>query len=200
MTSIEMLREFKVGMDKIDSDSYPEIYPEQIFMFINKAIDEIVEAGRRVFEKDAVITDSFKSLIDPRPTILKPTKFDNEYIFSLDELDYLYYIRASVKVAVGNKEGIARIVVEQQDTIEVVLDDPHRKPKPYKVPILFANDSIIAYGAPSFIIKELILTYLRKPKKVSKSVDCDLDENLHHKVVDTAIQLALNSLGLTNKE
>ena len=96
MTSLEMLREFKVGMDKIDSDSYPEIYPEQIFMFINRAIDELVNAGRKIFEEDLVVTDILKSLINARPTVLKPTKFDNEYVFNLETLDYLYYIRASI--------------------------------------------------------------------------------------------------------
>ena len=28
MTSLEMLKEFKVGIDKIDSESYPEIYKD----------------------------------------------------------------------------------------------------------------------------------------------------------------------------
>lgn len=195
-----MLREFKVGMDKIDSDSYPEIYPEQIFMFINKAIDEIVDAGRRIFEKDLVITDALKPLVNPRPVILSPTRFDNEYLFSLEDLDYLYYIRSSAKVESNNKVAIARTVIEQQDTIEVALQDPYRKPKPYRVLLTFAGNSIVGYGDSNFIIKELLLTFIRKPKKVSRTTDSDMDETLHYKIVDRAIELAIHSLGLTNKE
>ena len=106
MTSIEMLREFKVGFDKIDSDSYPEIYDEQIFMYINKAIDTIVNEGRKVFEENQTITDNLKSLIPNKPAKLTSTSHTaTEWLFSLKNIDYLFHIRSSAKTKVGDVEG-----------------------------------------------------------------------------------------------
>lgn len=202
MTSLEMLREFKVGMDKIDSDSYPEIYPEQIFMFINKAIDNLVREGRAVFEKDQMIIDNLKSLIPKRPAKLIATKVKDteEYEFDLRNIDYLFYIRANIRIKVGDRTGISAVKVEQHDDIEIILDDPHNKPKAHKVPITFARNTITAYGDTGFTIQELNLTYVKKPAKVSKTVDCDIDEQLHYAIVDAAIAIAMESLGLTNKQ
>ena len=200
MTSIEMLREFKVGMDKIDSSSYPEIYDEQIFMYINKAIDEVVNEGRRVFEKDQVITDNLKSLIPDKPKrILPSSNTDTEYLFSLSGHDYVFYIRSYFITQVGDIKGRASAVVTQQDDLDVILDDPYNSPRPYSVPITFARNSITAHATANFKINELYLVYVKKPVIVAKNKNCDLDTQLHYTIVDRAVQLAEISLGMLNK-
>lgn len=202
MTSLEMLREFKVGMDKIDSDSYPEIYPEQIFMFINKAIDELVNEGRKIFEKDQTITDNLKSLIPKEPKILVAlrTPNTNRYVFDLNGIDYLFYIASDVLVKVGEKTGIGSVVVTQHDDIKKILDDPFNSPRPSSVPITFSRDSIVGYATNSFELISLSLTYIRRQAKVSKTVNCDIDEQLHYAIVDRAISLAESSLGLNKTQ
>ena len=201
MTSQEMLREFKVEMDKIDSSSYPEIYDEQIFMYINRAIDEIVNAGRRVFEKDLVLVDDLKSLIPEKPVKILPTsQTTTETIFSLANQSYLFYIRSYINTEVGENKGKAQVVVTQHNDIEVLLNDPYNKPKPYKVPITFARNSITAYSTPDFKINELYLTFVKSPAVVSATISCDLDKQLHYGVVSRAVQLAEISLGMLNNK
>lgn len=199
MNSIEMLREFKVGLDKIDSQSYPEIYDEQIYMYINKAIDALVNAGRKVFEEDQIITDNLKSLIPQKPLKILPTSFTNtETLFDLSNKSYLFFIRGYIITQAGTKTGKAQVKVTQHDDIEKILDDPYNKPKPDKVPITFARDSITAYSTPDFSIKELHLVFVKSPVKVSLTVSCDLDTQLHYVIIDAAIKLAEISLGINN--
>ena len=204
MNSLEMLREFKVGMDKIDSSSYPEIYDEQIFMYINKAIDEIVNEGRKVFEENQTITDNLKSLIPQKPLKILPstTVIDNEYTFDLSNKSYLFYIRGHLHTQLIGTDfvGKASAIVTQHDDIEVILDDPYNKPKPYKVPITFSRNTITAYGASNFKIVDLYLVFVKKPAIVSATTSCDLDEQLHYMIVNRAIVLAEISLGLLNNK
>ena len=35
MTPLEMLQEFQVHYDKVDADSLPRMYPEEVFLFLN---------------------------------------------------------------------------------------------------------------------------------------------------------------------
>ena len=201
MTSIEMLREFKVGMDKIDSSSYPEIYDEQIFMYINRTIDEIVNTGRRVFEKDSTTTDDLKSLIPEKPVKILPTsQTEYETYFDLTNQKYLFYIRSYIITQVGNNTGRAQVKITQQDDIETLLSDPYNKPKPYRLPITFSRNTITAYSTPDFKINELYLVFVKKPALVSMTTACDLDEQLHYGIVSRAIQLAEISLGIQNNK
>lgn len=202
MTSAVMLREFKVGMDKIDSQSYPEIYDEQIYMFINKAINELVTEGRKIFETTQTITDNLKSLIPERPVILTATLVPNtdEYTFNLlaNNINYLFYIRSSIKTQVGTKTGKAEAVTTQQDDIESFLYDPYNKPKPYRVLITFSRNTVTAYSDGTFSIINMSLVYVKQPALVSVTVNCDLDTQIHYSIVNRAIQLAEISLGLIN--
>lgn len=204
MTSIEMLREFKVGIDKIDSASYPEIYDEQIFMFINRYIIGVVNAGRKVFEETQTITDNLKALLSTPPVVLNSTTNaldDTQYDFSLDQLGYYFYIKSyAITVLDSETTGKAATKVTQHDDIESILVDPFNKPKAYKVPITFSRNTITAYSNGRFSISKLVLTYIKKPATVSMTTDCDLDEQLHYSIVEGAIALAIDALGINKQE
>jgi len=204
MTSIEMLREFKVGIDKIDSSSYPEIYDEQIFMFINRFITQLVNAGRKVFEESQVITDNLKSLI-PNPPVRITSTVNSEdptlYNSDLEGLDYYFYIKSyAMTLIAGDITGKATTKVTQLDDIEVVLQDPFNKPKNYKIPITFARNTIIGYSDGRFQIPTLVLTYCKKPAVVDFNTNCDLDEQIHYSIVEGAIALAIQALGINKQE
>lgn len=200
MTSQEMVREFKIGTDKIDSESYPEIYEGQIYMFINKAISEIVNEGRKVFEKTQTITDNLKALIPARPINIVANKVigTNDYTFDLSTagVNYLFYIRSSINTQVGLLIGRAEAKVVQQDDIEIVLNDPYNNPKPYRVPITFSRNTITGYANSTFIINSIDLVYVKQPAIVSSGINCDLDSQIHYTIVDRAIEIAYESLGL----
>lgn len=202
MTSLEMLREFKVGIDKIDSSSYPEIYDEQIFMFINRFITQLVNAGRKVFEETQVITDNLKALVNTERLTFELEQEDlSRYIFSLVGLDYYFYIKSYALTSIDSEStGRASIKVTQLDDIEAVLEDPYNKPRPYKVPIVFEKDKIVAYSDKSFLINTLVLTYIKKPSTVSFTINCNLDEQVHYSIVEGAIALAIESLGINKQE
>ena len=60
----ERLRiEFRVGLDKVDSSAYPEIYDEQIDIFLDDAIDAFVGQARESFEATQKVADEVRSLV-----------------------------------------------------------------------------------------------------------------------------------------
>lgn len=202
MTSLEMLREFKVGIDKIDSSSYPEIYDEQIFMFINRFITQLVNAGRKVFEETQVITDNLKSLVfTERLTSTVDPNEATQYNFDLREIAYYFYIKSyAVTLILDDVQGKATTKVTQLDDIEVILQDPFNKPKNYKIPITFSRNTITGYSDGRFRIPTLSLTYCKKPVIVDASNNCDLDEQIHYSIVEGAIEIAREALGINKQE
>ena len=56
MTNSQMILEFKVGLDKVDSQAYPELYDEQIYIFLNSAIEALVNVARKEYEQNKVIS------------------------------------------------------------------------------------------------------------------------------------------------
>jgi hypothetical protein len=192
MTSKEMLIQFKVILDKVDSQSYPDFHPEQIYLFINKAVNEYVLKLRRVFEENQQLADDGKALM--KEVVLDTTdKGDNIFSVAFPS-DYVYLLRCSATTVCKGNNINARLVYTQQDDIEVVLDDPFNKPKPHKLPYTFNNKGLNLYCDKSFEVSKVKLVYLREPIKIDASVSCDLDKHVHQSIIDRAVELAIETI------
>jgi hypothetical protein len=191
MTSKEMVIEFKVILDKVDTQSYPDFHVEQIYLFINKAINEYVTQLRSSFELTQQIADDGKALIKEitvTPTELTPDVFGIGF-----PLDYFYLLRCNAVTLLDGDSIKARMVYTQNDDIEVILDDPFNKPKPHKVPYTYQKNGLLIYSDDTFAISKVKLVYLREPSKVDSENGCDL-EQIHSSIVSRAVQLAIETV------
>ena len=84
----------------------------------------------------------------------------------------------------------------QQDDIFKLLDDPFNTTKHTSPLTTMRGDYIDVYTSDIFIIDKVKITYIRKPKEISLSLDvsCELPMHAHREIVDMAISSILEGL------
>jgi hypothetical protein len=187
-----MFVEFKVELDKIDSQAYPEIYAEQAFIFINDAIMELSLEGRKSFEKTTQVADDFRTLVAELE--LTPIKGGSGR-FTVDiPVSYMYYI-ASVITAEYNKVLYTATSKESKhNEINRILTDPFNKPSHSEIPFLMVGTKLLYLTPTDCDLKKVYLTFMKLPAKVSKTINCDLPEQTHKVIVKRAVQIALENI------
>lgn len=211
MTSLEMYQDFQVYLDKIDSQDLPEIYPEQIFTFLNTAVDEYIQAVREAFEKNTKIADDAISLV--KRVFIEPEVEENRVKFDYNKATLLrpnaepiyqviYYIINGYTESVyldtqKNKEieGISELNFIQQDDITVSIKDPFNKPVyADKIPTVREAEALYLTPPTSVVPKVFIGTAILKPSIISQTVNCSLREQVHKTIVKRAVEIALEDI------
>jgi hypothetical protein len=88
----------------------------------------------------------------------------------------------------------------QLSDIFTVLDDPFNTTGPTSVVTTISGNDIIAYTNKTFVVKEIIIDYIRVPKKLSLTIDdsattttSELPEHLHKEIIELAVDLFLQN-------
>tara|TARA_Y100000593_G_C4198092_1_gene280405 strand:- start:55 stop:798 length:744 start_codon:yes stop_codon:yes gene_type:complete len=231
MNITEMHLAVQQGVDKINSFQADTLLPQEIDLELNKAIDKFVNLkyGKnniygKGFEESQKRIDDLRKIIKTDSINVKylETTVNNKFVYVSDSLptDYRYLIKllAGVIYERGcpvltkfaqqgldplkhpiNKLASCKFV--QQDDIFTVLNDPFNTTKKSKPLVTIEDDKIKIYTNDIFIIKDLKLTYIKNPTKVSlsldgatESVDCELAEHTHQEIVDMTIGSILEGI------
>jgi hypothetical protein len=211
MTSAKMVQRFQVRYDKLDTQDLPDIPVEQALIYLNDAVDEIVQAGRLEFEKTSKVRDDISSLVKTL-YILPETDIEGRVVFAFDkarttfnpedeeELKEVYYFlggdfASSIGEGTNKKVGVTKLSYTQQDDISPILSDPFNKPKyADTIPVTVENQSIIATPPSYLSLNYLKGRFILKPNEISQTVDCDLPKQLHKTVVKMAVLSALETV------
>lgn len=223
MTASEMVLEFRLSSDNLDSNTIPNLEDAQILYYLNESQERFVKnrympikqlAGRQFgFEEIQKRIDDLKNLVVTNfaPVQLLSTE-DNTYrtflTFFTDEArttvatnTYMFHIRTRVKV---NKTGCSPKYVDvtfhQHDDLAYVMGDPFNKPSFIEPVGYFENGNINIIAGENSTISGAKITYLKKPRIISNMVeyaplaDCELSEHTHKEIVQEAVLLALGDL------
>tara|TARA_R110002012_G_scaffold83854_1_gene210628 strand:+ start:1037 stop:1765 length:729 start_codon:yes stop_codon:yes gene_type:complete len=214
------------GVDKINSFQADTLLSEEIDLELNKAIDKFINLkyGKnnvygKGFEESQKRIDDLRELVVTEKLEIKynDISVNNSFIYTSELLpqDYRYLIKSLVTTAYERsctslskreqqlqdtiknevrKLGSLKIV--QQDDIHTLLGDPFNTTKKSKPLAIFEDGKLYIYTNDIFIIKNLKLTYIKNPSKVSLSleVDCELSEHTHQEIVDMAISSILEGI------
>lgn len=193
MTNDQLRIEVRVGLDKVDTSAYPDLYDEQINIFLDDAITEYVHESRKVFEQTQQITDDVKALV-PAPLTLTASRVNStEWLVALPD-NYLYLLNVRAYVKYCGRETKAKMKYEQLDDIETLLDDPFNSPKPHELLYTMENNSLRVYTPRSFDLSKVRITFMKKPASIFANQQIDLAEQTHKSIVKRAIQIALDNL------
>lgn len=230
MTLREIHKQFDIYLDKIASESYPEILPTEKDVFINNAIDSLVKTryGKNNiykvgFEEIQKRTDELDSLVKTKFPLLSEVVYeDNTYKAHVntlyDDIDklnlftdrYWFYLKSFALVnseTCGNRYVECKLI--QQDDLSRVLKDPFNKPTKDKVLIYFEDDGILIKCAENNTVENFKLTFLKQPAKVfvdtsdttgNSDIQCDLPESLHVDIVKLAVKEALEVLEIPRQQ
>lgn len=103
----------------------------------------------------------------------------------------------SYLTATGNSE-VSPNRFAQQDDIYIMQQDPFNKTDAFEGPLVIIHtDSIDVFYEPGeFIVNEIAISYLRKPKLMSSTTNqsCELSEETHAEIVRDAVNLLLETM------
>ena len=215
MNISEMHYDFKKKLNKVDSEQNRNLLVPEIDWALNEAqelfVKWISEPRQRSFlgfEKSQRSIDDIRTLVESDKTIT----IDNS-IAPLPE-DYLFFVKADVLMDKGNCKGIkGRLYVRQHD--DEFENSPFDKSnfEWRTVNGLFITQGVKVFDDGTFTNKELILSYIRKPKYIHNAQafrngtyqlpsgavltgtnDCELPEHTHREIVDIAVALVSGEL------
>jgi hypothetical protein len=231
MNITEMHLAVQQGVDKINSFQADTLLSQEIDLELNKAIEKFINLkyGKnniygKGFEESQKRVDDLRKIIktDSLEVSYLETTINNKFVYASKSLpaDYRYLIKILAGVVYERgcpvltkftQQGLdpvkypvnklANCKFVQQDDIFTLLGDPFNTTKKSKPLVTIEDDKIKIYTNDIFIIKDLKLTYIKNPTKVSlslddvtESVDCELAEHTHQEIVDMTINSILEGI------
>ena len=216
MNISEMHYDFKKKLNKVDSEQNRNLLVPEIDWALNEAqelfvkwISEPRQRSYLGFEKSQRSIDDIRTLVESDKTII----INNNNIAPLPE-DYLFFVKADVLMDKGNCKGVkGRLHIRQHD--DEFENSPFDKSnfEWRTVNGLFITQGVKVFDDGTFTNKELILSYIRKPKYIHNAQafrngtyqlpsgavltgtnDCELPEHTHREIVDIAVALVSGEL------
>lgn len=219
----EMHLDFKIKVNKIDSQQFAGLFVPQIDWLLNEAQEIFIKTRlgiNNIYQKG--LEASQKRIEDLRPLVVKnhtvtTSSLDSKTYEALLPSDYLYYLRSKANATKGNCTGELSIIIVQHDDLTNVLASQFYSPsfEWLETSAVFNNNSLYAYSDGSFSIDSVVLEYLRKPVRmaypsgyengsyelpdgtlVSTDQDSDFANNMFaaREIVDIAVTLATTSI------
>lgn len=211
MTISDMHLAFKLEFDKLDSENYPDILPEEIDFLLNKAQDRFVKqrygttnAKRQSFEQSQKRIDDLKALvrtavITPLPN--DPNNIDPNAQFVQLPADYWFTVqeRALISYVSCHNQSIQSLVeirAIDHDNFNIIISNPFEKPNTTKVLRLMSYNQTELIHSSDSTINEYRLRYIKEPIRVSivTSTDCELSDHTHEEIVNEAVSIAIETL------
>lgn len=219
MTIQETHRQFKLFLDKVNSEFAPEFSPTQIDVFLHEAEVRIVKQAygrnniyKQGYQEIQKRTDDLNTLVKvgylaPKTyndgEAILPVVEDGVYSFPLSILyttdvfniatedTYMFYLRSKVKVTSNTISPVyTGVSLIPQDKLQEVVKDPFNI-SVISEPIVFFEDNCIKVDTnnSSFIPQAIRLTYLKYPTKVSYANS--IDSELPEEKQRESLQLAV---------
>ncbi|HEY8364244.1 MAG TPA: hypothetical protein VIK84_01620 [Haloplasmataceae bacterium] len=216
MTNTEMILEFKLTLDKVDSSSYPDFADEEIYFFLNESQDRIIktrysrnnlyksgfeEIQKRIDDLSNIVVTNYAAVTSVS-TETNTYKIDISTLYT-DEAhttpsteSYMFYLRSRPRVVKTGctSKYINKVKLVQHDDLAYILEDPFNKPILLEPVIYFERGDIYLVTDGTFTIDKCKLTYIKRPAKIDEDTDCELAEYLHKEIVQMAVNIALESI------
>jgi hypothetical protein len=210
MTVSEMHYAVDQGLQKVGSYVYDTFLPEEIDFFLNKMQERFVkdrvfkasDPKRLGFSFNQKRLDDIKTLIEvdfnegfgievstvaPKKSYgLPPDTGSSAYMFLLG-------IQARIRrMHCDSNDAIdVPVRVVEQDKVHEMMRNPFMTSTINSPLGVLVGPEVIVYQNPKkFILKGVIIDYIRKPSKInlSSSNDCELLEHTHHEIVDMTVK------------
>lgn len=234
MTVQELHYDFKLKLDKVDSQQKRNLKDWEVDWFLNDAIQVFlnqVVGGNNIrltgFEGEQRRIDDVRTLVIKSPSSLQPeltplTINSNLYELPLASLNFDYYqlirLRVDISKTGCSNKNIGVTQVQHDDLDEALLS-------PFNRPSFVWGDVLTVYGASTnnttegslffytddFSVISVYPEYIKRPNRVwvgtynslddkyiigvnppppQTTVECDLPETTHPRIVDLAVDIA----------
>lgn len=211
MTVVEMHQQFLHWLDKQSNYSAPELSPEEIDIYLNRASDDMIELlVKEGLEKNQEYLDYLKNVTytyTSSSLTANPNR-PNSFFVSLPTG---YRISLLEQVDLQKTDCKNLVVTERTNILPITRDeynkiiaDPFKKPWTEEIIRLVSNNNqfeLITYSGST--IQTYYLDYIKQPVKITygltyaspqSNVDCELDDKAALKIIDLAVNKAMKTL------
>ena len=205
LTPLEMLQEFQVHYDKVDVESLPKMYPEEVYLLLNDAQSYYVVEARKALEENTQLSEDLSSLVldgtvtDSTSTPTSTTFPLNSIMVVIDSettsyLSSLYLMKGYCTGTYKGKTGKVALKEVTHNEWEPFLSNPHTSPRPSFCPYRFTKKGIVVGKPSELTLDTLYVTFLQDPPKISPDQACVLKPQLHRPLVMKAVELAQQAI------
>lgn len=212
MTSSQMLAKFRLDLDD-GAFSAPSFEDSDIYSFLNDSQLKLVEG--MVSQTGILGLEELSRLAILTPTVLTP--YAKMWYVTLDEpalgFNFLMYVESYSKITKSFPSITpASWVLNKLTTKDLssrFIQTPLNSPL-FDTPITYKDYFEVGVGTGTYKERLVIigdtyttlstseptvrLTYLKYPVDIATLQNCELNENLHQKLIDVAVKLATDSL------
>lgn len=225
MTISEMMTEFDLILDRIDSLSYPDLTPEEKKHLLDLGASDEIKSRyegsgprNRAFEQSRKRTDDLRlivksdltivAVLNPNLTVSSSGGVQFQVYEATFPTDYWFLLKHMVRVNYEDCKEESAFVWKtpketEQDDIFVALEDPFNRPSVER-PLTVTEGNLLQIYVPDNVsISSVRITYIKKPRSIEKdpfyadenTEYSELSSNMHNEVVRRAVNLALASIG-----
>lgn len=211
MTATEFHIAFKLGLDKIDSENYPNFISSEVDFILNQAQERIVKQRlglnnikREGFEETQKRTDDLRTIVvsttiipnNPTSTNKPGGRYCNlpsDYYFAVNEDCDLEVQDCNGKLSLTKNVLIKPI---RHDNYSKVIYDPFNQPYEGQILRLMTEGKVELIADLNHIVKKYYLRYIKKPQSIDITIpqSTDLPEHLHQEIVEEAVYIALENI------
>lgn len=228
MTVQEMHYDFKMKLNKIDSEQYRNLRVPEIDWLLNEAQEFFIKsvAFSRVpnylgFETSQRTIDDIRTIVVENKQLEKDliNSEDRQKVFVLPT-DYMFYISAKVTVSkaqCGLKE--VRLLIKQHDDKFEESPFDNSSFEWGDINATFDSKGLRVYSDGTFDVENVKLNYIKEPAYIHNASDfkpegqykslktglnltgrqnCELPNQTHREIVDIAVMLASSNLDMQN--
>lgn len=212
MTIAQMHIAVKLGLDKSSALDLPAYEPEEIDLWLNKAMLKFIKtrysgmnAKKESFEQTQKRIDDLAPLVKNTTLALIAdiTEYPNAYKSSDTwPTDYMFAISEEVNAdSLSDKRlGITQCT---HDRYRQAIDNPYSEhilhynnAKPLR---LFDDDYVKLITDGTYTLDAYYLTYLREPASVDvdgdpDAIDCELPDHTHEEIIEMAVSMMLENI------
>jgi hypothetical protein len=216
----QLILSFKLKLDKIDSQAYPDILEEEIRFWLDEAADRFVKQRyernnlkRKGFEETQKRTDDLRLAVRTQTLgAIASTDYPGfAYSVTLpDDYRYLLKVQAEVRYLDCNDLTDTEFTTPyqvQQDDIHVLLEDPFNRPVEGRPLFTIEGNNIVFFTDGLFEVINARITYIRLFEKLQPGLPntstpyqtgtteyVELAEDTHEEIVDIAVKMALENI------
>lgn len=185
-----------LGLQRIASNVYDDFLPQEIDLYINRSslafVEENVARMRRAEDAERS-SDDIRTLI--KRVLYTPGSVSSEnglYFFNLP-LDFGHYVSCRIETAAGFKNTVK----VSPDTLDDYGSTYSNRPLFDRVPVALVGKELhFREDTDGDVPTRVQLKYASLPRRVDleASLDSDLPEHVHQKIVDLTVALMLGDL------
>jgi len=198
MTNTEMLYEFRLGADVIASGAAPGFTDTQVYALLNRSQDYIIKdlynEKNYLLLEEIVTTDSVAATYTG----------SNKVYYRALPADYWLYIdsyssltRTAMSATgfiptqfISSAQPLKNFVVSRDKATEI-LSSVFNSSRIFKNPKCYIEDNkLTVLGDDYTTITNISLIYVKKRTDISSINNCELQESLHRRIVDKAIDIS----------